>query len=141
MTTTTMNTMTKTKRTRLRRRGRKRTSAKTLEIRAMLLALAMGGVFGGWAGLAISVTHRENATPPAIVESVARPIVETQSSNALQALSLPPIPTVQPPPNPLTPHDSANSIRESSPTLSLAPIPAVPQPVNQRPVARTRSSR
>ena len=122
---------------------RRRKPAKPVGARALLLTLALGGTLGGWAGLAISAMHVEEITN-APTTPLPDPALETQvillsASPEAQALELPPIPTVQPPPAAI--NTDAISTVQTAPAVTLAPIPAVPQPVVQRPVARSRSSR
>ena len=107
-----------------------------------MLALALGGTMGGWAGLAFSTMQAENipiaSTPQPDPALEAMVLIDPAAQDA--ELQLPPIPTVQPPPPALL--GEAATAGSNAPTaMTLAPIPAIPQPVVQRPVTRTRSSR
>jgi len=136
-----MMTMTDTKKlTTKPRQRRKRSCSKPLGARALLLTLALGGTLGGWTGLAVAAMNRESASPSIAGPAAQTVALKTGDAALTQTLQPPPIPTVQPPPANLV--ANAAVTRQAAPALvSLAPIPAVSQPVLRRPVARTRSSR
>ncbi len=135
-------TMTDTKKTTTKAGIRKRRKpSKPIGARALLLTLALGGTLGGWAGLAFSAMRTENAALPSTPQpDPALEAVVVIDPAADAALQLPPIPTIQPPPAAWNEGASA-AIQTIPAPATLAPIPAVPQPVIQRPVTRTRSSR
>ncbi len=124
---------------------RPRRPSKPTGIKALLVALTLGGTLGGWAGLAAhTVQQPSSSTAPIVTASVqasqaGAPVNRTLTNPV--AATLPPIPTVVPPPD-FSALATTTSIQPSSnQPLALAPIPAVPQPVIRRPIARTRSSR
>jgi len=120
--------------TKARRRSRKQ--VKPIGVRALLLSLALGGTLGGWVGLANAALRTAKNTGNEVSPSPPPPIVTSQPQ---YQPSLPPIPTIVPPP------DMANEVNitwsQNPPPPTLKPIPAIPQPVMQRPAARTRTSR
>ena len=136
-------TMTDTKKTTTKTGIRKRRKpSKPIGARALLLTLALGGTLGGWAGLAFSAMRTENAALPSTPQPdpALEAVVVIDPTADAAALQLPPIPTIQPPPAAW--NEGATAAIQTIPApATLAPIPAVPQPVIQRPVTRTRSSR
>ncbi len=135
--------MANTKTTKPRSRPRKkRKSTKPLGARAMLLTLALGGTLGGWAGLAYSAQQKQpiTAEAPTPIPTPETILLVDQAATNVEVLQLPPIPTVVPPPSSNS-NITVNAISTAPSTVALAPIPAVPQPVIQAPVTRTRSSR